>query len=433
MNALETKEAELEAIDDQIAAVLAADPFTTEHQVKHDKLQKLRAAKVKEINELQSKGPGRKSHPDQPTRNGSYSNTHKGPLNINGKVIPATGPQHKSTWIDRHTGRPISVLSANERFTDLAAAKYEGDADELSVGRMIRAMAIGDWRGAELERNCLSNSGASSGGGSHLVPDILSSQFIDLARSKSVMIRAGVPSVDMESENLSIAKCDTDATFSVKAENSAWSEDSTLAFGRATLIARTIGAVVRSSMELAQDAPNFPQIIEQVLGNGLGVKIDQLALRGQPSDGVTGVIYTSGVNSVSSIGAILWEDFHNAAIAVRENNFEPNMIAVHPTILGDAQILTSGDGTNSAKLWLGPPPSVANIPMYDTTGLTTALGVVGDTRYGLFGFRQTARVETSNDADDSFHKFSLMIRITMRLDFIVTRPLAWTAMTGITT
>ena len=95
--------------------------------------------------------------------------------------------------------------------------------------------------------------------------------------------------------------------------------------------------------------------------------------------------------------------------------------------------ITSGDGTNSAKLWLNAPPHVANIPFLDTTAITTAYAVAGDFSHLLMGVRTGATLEVTTVGDEAFEKHQCEFEIVQRLAFAVTRGAAFHVLSGITT
>jgi HK97 family phage major capsid protein len=230
-----------------------------------------------------------------------------------------------------------------------------------------------------------------------------------------------------------VAKLLTDPVFEVKAEDAAFT-GSDVTFGAGTLTARTIGTLLSMSRELAEDAPNIGPEIERILGVSLGVEIDRLSLLGNGGgDGVLGLVNVDGIPATGSVGAIAWADFHAAVVAVRESNYMPNAYIVSPTIGGDLDLITSGDGANSAKLWLGPPPSLDGVRRLETTAIGNAQAVTGQFDRAIFGFRTGATIEVSNIAQSAFEKHQVKVKITQRFDFLVLRKEAFHVLNGITT
>lgn len=374
-----------------------------------------RCSIMNEITALQAKVLPRRS---QVGSGGLFGSNH------GGSSLSTFAPK----WRNVKTGEQVRTVGPSEKFHDEFSTP-----STLSIGRFMQSIATGNWSSSEAEKQVMAMAGNDTSGSHFLVPDELSSQVIDLARSSSVIFNWGAQSVEMKSDTLKIARVESDPTFEVKAENDTFT-GSNPTFGAIELHSRTLGTVVTSSRELAEDAPNFPTIIEGALQRALGVELDRLALIGNGgSDGVHGIATRTGVGATGSVGAIAWEDFHNAAVAIRALNHAPNGIALHPTILGDAQILTSGDGTNSAKLWLGPPPSLDGVLMHQTTGIGTGQAIVGDGSKIIVGFRSQARVEMTTAADEAFDRHQVKWKITLRFDVGLTHAEAFHTLSDITT
>jgi HK97 family phage major capsid protein len=382
---------QLAQIDGRLSGLLEHDELTQGERLEHDGLVALRE-------KLTEPRTGRKTDAAS-----ELSDAATEP-----KPLPPTA------WVDLATGRHLPVLQAGQQFSSKS---------ELSVGRFIRGLATGNWKHAELERMAISETG-SGGGGHYLVPEQLSTQVIDLVRAKSVLIAAGCGSVTMTSETQTIAKVDGDPTFQIKSENAEFT-GSDINFAGVMLTSRVIGTIITGSRELFEDAPNVGSLIEQVLSAALAVEIDNYAL--------DKILITPGIGTTGSVAAIAWEDIHSGVVALRVLNYEPNGYVLNPEIAGDLDILTSGDGTNAAKTWLGPPPSLDDVRRHDTTSIATSSAVIGDFRFGLFGWRTGAMIEASNVAQGAFEKHQIKVKVTQRFDFVTTRPAAFHSLTGITT
>jgi HK97 family phage major capsid protein len=315
------------------------------------------------------------------------------------------------------------VLARGESFAKKFNAK-----PAVSLGDMIRCAITG--RGTSAVKAALGEDQNASGG--FLVPIETGRQLIDLARAKSVLVQAGAATVEMESDRLTIARVKTDPTMEVKEENQAFTATD-FTFEAVGFTAHTIGCLIYASRELAADAPNFSVQVESVITAALGAELDRLGLVGSGSQEPLGIANYPRVGTTGSIGAIAWEDVHTAATGVRAANGEPNAWVAHPTIAGDLEILTSGDGTNSAKLWLGPPPGVAELAKFTTTNVTTANLIVGDFSKMLIGLRQRPMVEFSPVAGDAFAKHQIAIKVTWRGDFGLSQPTHFHVLSGITT
>lgn len=331
-------------------------------------------------------------------------------------------------------GDTVPVIGPRASLVEFAARTHPNpsgvDIRQLSAGRMIQASIVGDWSNAPLEREFMSamGTGVNTAGG-YLVPSPLSARVIDLARARSVLMRAGAKIIPMTSDTLRVARVAGDPTMEVKEENAAFTSSS-VTLDEITFNAHTIGSLIDASRELAADAPNFASLIEMVLANALAVEIDRLGLRGTGSQEPVGIINFSGVGSVSVGGAISYEDLLDGIEDVEAANHEPNAYALHPTISRDlAGLLTNSEVNHFAR----PPMEVEELTKLKTTGITTANAIVGDFQQFLVGMRQEIMIETTVEGQNRFDKHQLGIKVTTRLDFGAEHDDAFSVLSGITT
>jgi len=341
--------------------------------------------------------------------------------------------RHKSTqqpqqWIDAKTGEKIHCLAPGQKLADIDAKATD---EPLSVGRYIQARLTNNWKHAQAELRAAQSEGDNMAGG-NLVPSQLGRQVIDLARARSVLMQAGMQTIPMESDRLTIGRVSQDPTFEVKSENAAFTEDD-IVFDNLGFTAYTVGQVIRASKELAMDAPNFPILVENLLANSLAAEIDRLALRGSGSQEPVGILNKTGIGSTSSVGAIVWEDMNTGVVDILNNNESPNAYVINPTIYSDLTMLTTGDGTNAAKGWLPAPPLVAPLTPYMTTNITTGDVLIGDFTQALMAVRTQVDIQMSDVAEDFFKRYQTGFRIVMRFDINIARAGAFHALNDVTT
>lgn len=323
----------------------------------------------------------------------------------------------------------VQMLSPKAKLTDVFRPGPDG---KLSIGKMIRGMATGRWEGAESEKLAMRENANSTGG--VMVPTGLWNSVVDLARARSVYIAAGAVTIPMTTETLVVPRAASDFTFACKGEGQAWTE-SDASFDSVTLTAKTYGALGRISNELLADGGDLAsQAIETSLIRGLAASIDAATLNGS-SGGMTGLLNSPTIVAAQtgSVGAIAWEDLITAATAIRVQNYEPNSYIISPTIASDLDALTSGDGVNSAKTWLGAPPAVEGVRRLTTTAIADTDIIMGDFTQTCIGIRQEAVIEVSREANDAFAKNDTLIRIVWRGDALPLRPTAFHRLAGITT
>ena len=411
-----------ELIESRLSALLEKDEMSNEEIKEHNRLlaEKERLAREAE-------------HADEKTKTKRRSQ-HDNPGNVSLTGVPQQDNERPAdTWLDQN-GRKVKMLAPNESYAGYMRAQQEDHGQPRpSIGKAIRAMVTGDWSQAKIEASAMDTR---SGSGAHyLIPEEMSSEIIDLARAKTVCIQAGARTLPMGSDRLTIVKQLTDPSLEFKRENDAFTGDDGVTFGAISFTSHTIGQVVTMSRELMQDAPNSAYMIEQALAASLARKIDYLMLMGDGTSDLPleGLISDSNVGSTTSVGAIDWLDLHNAVIDIQTNNGEPNAYICSPTIRGDLATLTSGDGTNAARMWLPAPATVQPLTALTTTACPDENAFVGDWSQAVFAVRQVGEIAVSYDANEAFERNQVKLRITWRGDIGFLRPTFFHRLEGITT
>ena len=335
-------------------------------------------------------------------------------------------------YVDRG-GRPVDVLAKGDRIVDLP--RFRGSpvpVDELNLGRWIVASATNSWNKAPAERRFMDamSEGVNTAGG-YLVPEQLMATFVDAARARSIMIQAGVTTFTMGSETSIFARLITDPVFEVVGEGTAFSgTDPT--FDQVEFTATKFGNYVKISNELLQDGQNVADIVTQALTKSWAAEFDRLIIQGNGgSEGVLGLLNDPNINSTTVGGAATWESVAGGVEAIQTRDFEPTGWIVHPTIAHDLSVLTTGDGTNSAKNWLGPPPHVAPLTKLVSTNVPITDIVIGDFSKVAVGMRLDSEIFISRERFMAENQTA--IRIVTRFDSQRLQVNALHSLTGITT
>ncbi|MBM0232887.1 phage major capsid protein [Micromonospora sp. STR1_7] len=307
----------------------------------------------------------------------------------------------------------------------------------LTFGEYISARVTG--RGSKQVRNAMSEGNLAGGG--YLVPTILSTQLIDMARNKARVLQAGATVVPMANATVDLAKWAGDPTATWHTENAAvTASDATLA--RVRLQAKTLMSLVVVSRELVEDAEpvSVDSALRQAFASQFGLTIDAAGLYGtgvapQP----LGVKATSGVTvtPIATNGQALanWDPLVNAVYTVRSANEEPNAIIYSGRTSKNLALLK--DTTNQP---LRMPDYLDGIARYETqqipnnlvvgtSGTTTSDIFAGDWSQLLFGVRTELQVTplTERYAENGQIGFVCW----WRGDFAVARTSAFAVTTGI--
>ncbi len=385
------------------ATVKHGGSLSAEQRAEYDRLD----AEYKRVNVIPRRSPADSSSPYKPATGGGTGWARTG----DGQAVPVYGPNDSMAAVNLNSS---------------------GEPERLSLGRFLQAKVTGNWRLAEAEHAAMfAGLGTADGtGASFMVPDVLSGQFLDLARSASVVFGWGAVTVPVESDTMRIAGLESDASFAGVGENQIIPE-SNPTFRSIRLTPKKVATIVRCSRELLEDAPNAGEIIEQSLRVALGKDLDRLFLIGDGGEkGIIGLANLPSIDDTgtTSVGGIEWGDLHTAVVAVKGRNYTPNGYVCSPTIGGDLDILRSeADGS-----WLGAPPSVRPLTRLETTSIGDTLALVGDGSKIIVGVRRGIQVDFSGEAHESFERDQVLMRITTRVDMNVTHTGAFHVLRGIT-
>jgi len=338
-----------------------------------------------------------------------------------------------------HDPRAIKPLRREDRLADRVPVGEPGAG--VGFGQWLRAITIGDWAGIDAETRAMSIG--TPGAGGYLVPAPLSARIIDKARANAAVLKSGATVIPMDSNSLKIARISGDATSAWKVENAA-STASDLLFESVEFTARTLVAIAKMSIELAEDA-EVEDTVENAIAASLSLELDRAALRGSgTAPEPRGIRFQTGVgiSSLGANGAALtnYDAISSSVQSIRELNHEPNALIAAPRSIGVLDRLK--DTTNQP---LRPPPSVeelrfyssAQVPINLTQGTSTTASeiYVADFQQLLIGMRTQLTVEVSRQAGDAtssaFSNLQLWVRAYLRADIQLADPKAFNVITGV--
>jgi HK97 family phage major capsid protein len=314
---------------------------------------------------------------------------------------------------------------------------YAGErgAADMRIGRVIRALALGDRRGlSALEQRALSEGTDSSGG--YTVPEILAGQFLDRVRNSMQVVRAGAVTVPMTSDTLHIARLGQPSTPSPDIQTAQWKtenaeiEETDLLLERVTFTARTLPVLLKLSVELSEDSVNVDQMIERELSRQLALELDRVALLGSGTPPEPdGILNQSGV-PVTDFGSIEPGSFDfmvDSIGRVMSNNHTPTARIYNAALA--TYLAKLKDSTNQP---LRAPEMVTAVPAFITNqiagGSTSPESTklfVGDFSQLLIGMRTSFRLETSRVAGEAFQKLQIWVRAYLRADIQLAHPEAF--------
>lgn len=352
-----------------------------------------------------------------------------------------------TSGMDRGTVQPLRRDESFEervRRTQRASAGGEGGRDEVNLGALMRAMALGPRTDAE--RRALAEGADSTGGVT--VPAITSAAWIDLLRAQTICMRAGASVVPLESDQTTMAKLTADVAAGWRAENSLITEDEPT-FGKIEFKPKSLAVLVKASRELLEDSVNIQQALTQSLTRVMALQLDSAALFGTGADSQpTGLYVHADVPSVTlggTLAALQYAPLLDAIQALEEANaiysdglpklpFDQSSdnpavaFVMSPKVKKVFEGLTGSDGQ-----YLLPPPALSGIrrisssviPNNLTVGGTTDCSAIfcGDWRALVFGLRSQLRVELLRERYADYHQVAFVAHL--RADVQVSHPTAF--------
>jgi HK97 family phage major capsid protein len=336
-------------------------------------------------------------------------------------------------FYDSRHGTELRSYTRDQSIFEETRKGYDDEQQNMQFGRLVRGKITDRWENAQAEKRAVPMSTAD---GASVLHPVIESQMLDAVRSLSVLTRAqGVQTLNFEGPNVIMAKINDDPIFESKAENAAFTAREVPAGDVFDMKPFTIGTVVYTSREYAEDAADFFRFVELSVQRGLAAEIDRLFLFGAGTTEPLGITNISGINEVVATGSLEYPHITEAWSKIANNNFEPNTFAMNPRDMYGLTEVSKG----SLGYW-GRPELLKNVDFLHSgvfptnlgTGTDESIALLGDFRHVVVGIREGIRIETTTVADDTFKKHQYAIKVWMRGDVALLRPKAVTKITGLT-
>jgi HK97 family phage major capsid protein len=259
-----------------------------------------------------------------------------------------------------------------------------------------------------------------------------------IAARENARDRAGARSIPISGAT-SFATIDEDPTSEWKAENAAIVEE-TVTLGSRLFVPQTLAVLVKSSIELIEDAPNAEALIRESIANALALQLDKMCLVGDGVGKPLGICGTPGVGQVAVNAALTsYAPLSKAVEKVQTANGEPGDFILSARTSGEIDRLTDNDGNP-----LRPPRSVSERRLLVTNQVPTDLVIgspaltnasaifVGQLDRLYIAIRTNLVLEATRMGGDSFKNLEVWIRGYLRADVFAVRPDHFAVCTGIT-
>jgi HK97 family phage major capsid protein len=279
-----------------------------------------------------------------------------------------------------------------------------------------------------------------------MVPSPLWPGVIDLARNQTRVIQAGARTIPMESNDLTLARVTggPSGTWVVENEKAPFSS---MSFGAYRLQSRTLTCMLKSSIELIEDAPNAGDVLRTGLAACLAAELDRAFLRGTGAGAEPlGLRNWAGISTIDmGVNGAALTNYDRFSLAVQKiaeaNGPDTGLSLIYaPRTAGEVDRLK-----NTQNDPMRPPESWGRIGKFSTNQVPTNLthgsannateAYVGVFPEMLIGVRtqlviEATRVASQGD-DSAFTQRQVWLRGYLRADCILTRPSWFTLVKGI--
>ncbi|GAA0243373.1 phage major capsid protein [Faecalicatena contorta] len=322
------------------------------------------------------------------------------------------------------------ILRNGDSLFDIRSEIFDSEQRNLNLGKYVRGMVTGRWDNADNERSAMLTSGASS-----LIPSPLYAKILDKARNISVFTAANVPVVEMETNNLTVAKIKEDLKAAFKAEGNEATESTPLELEGVTLTSKTIYGYAYVSLEAIESAQNLDAVLADSFGKAVAEGIDQGMLYGVYSGSAyqdyapAGIFNNDGINSITAAHSD-YDDIIKAIGRIRANNGIASTMAINANTEEVLSLLKDGNGQ-----YLTPPRAISDINQFVSNQLSydAAEGsdlLVFDPNALLIGVQQGINIKVFDGDTECIKKGLVCFRVMSMIDCVVLQPKHISRITG---
>lgn len=347
---------------------------------------------------------------------------------------------------DAESGREIRAYRHEHRLAD--QVRSEGERGQtLDIGRFLHAQLTG--RASDLSAHERSAIGSYDGSGGYLLSPAASSRVLDLARSASVVSRAGAMTVSLTAAETKLVKLASDPVAHWRHEGvDVPATDMTLS--AITMIPRMLAAIIPVPIEVLEDASNASAVINSALASSMGLALDQAALGLTAGPAMPkGILQNVGLNGVAAVGTPTnYVELTDAVKAILMAN-HPGPVSSLAWISHPRDAATYEGLIDTTGQPLQPTPWAKELKRFTTTSLPTDEGagtestmIVGDFSQVILGMRtrglnvRMLDAGTVTDAAGKEHnaasQLKRLIVAYLRADVAVMRPNWFTKLYGVT-
>lgn len=301
---------------------------------------------------------------------------------------------------------------------------FTSDERNLNLGKYIRGMVTGKWENAELEKRELLTSGASS-----LIPQPLYAQIIDKARNVSIFGASSVPTVLMETNNLSLAKIKEDLKAEFKEEGKEGKESTPLELESLVLKSKTIYGYAYVSLEAIESAENLDSILIDSFGKSVAESIDKAMLYGVYSTDTSsfvdyapsGIFNNTDINKITASGSN-YDDIIKGIGAIKNYNGLASHLVMNANTEETLSLLKDTTGQ-----YITPPQAVKEVNKLISNQLNYEASAGSDILIFnpsslIIGIQKAINIRMFEGDTESIKKGLVCFRIYSMIDCQVIQP-----------
>lgn len=353
-----------------------------------------------------------------------YANS--GSIKMDGEAnIREKGEKMKDIFLNKSDKLTDRVKNSNDK--EMEALEKDG-----AFAEVVRGIVTGKWDNRDIK-----NSVTTTATGV-LIPEVISARVIDIARDKSLFGVAGVPTVPMSTNNMSISRVKKDPVFGFKKEGAEGKETS-FELDNVKLKSKTAYGYAYVSLEAIKSSQNLDTILYKVFSEAMAQCIDNGFLYGQelPEDEQDekdelpdGIMNDSAINSVVATEDTGYDVFIKAIGKIKASNGNPTALGINAQTDESLSLLKTSVGE-----YLTPPEAVKDLEKVVSNQLkydeaTGSDAVIFDPQALLIGIQNNIEIKIIED-NECLKKGLVGFRIFAMLDCKAVEPKNICKITGI--
>lgn len=317
-------------------------------------------------------------------------------------------------------------LRTGETFSD-RVMRSEEDSN-LDLGKYIRGLVTGDWEGSEAEKRSVTTSSIGT-----IIPTVLSSQILDYALNTSMFLQSEVPTVPMDSNNLTYAKIKKIGTpefVKTEVQNNEFIQKDyfkkELAEGKqidldlevVTLKTKTCYAYSYVSLESITSAKNLSQILIRAFGDVISNAVDYAFLYGQYNSSEKkfeefapeGILNDANISSLTT-KAITWDEYIKAVGKIKSYNGLASHYAINSKTEEALNLLKTTEGQ-----YLSKPQCLEALSPVVSNQLEDGTSIVFDKEALVIGIQNSLAIRMITDSDYCIKNGAIGFQIYCMMD-----------------